>query len=63
MIGYSVVRSTYAQTYNDAGKEERKSYGIGPCHRMRFECVKRQGDEEKNPRAGKVRVDIDGFVV
>ena len=63
MIGYSVVRSTYAQTYNGAGEEEEKSYGIGPRYRVRFECVERQGDEEENPSAGKVRMDIDGFVM
>ena len=63
MIRHGVVRCAYAQAYDSTAKENKEGYSIGGCHWMRFECVERQGDEEENPSTGKVRVDIDGFVV
>lgn len=63
MVRYSVVRRTDAQAYNSTSKEKEKGYGIGPGHHVSFECVKRQGDEEKSPSTEKVGVNVDGFIM
>ena len=58
-----MMKSTDAEAYYSTRKKKQEGYDIGRRHRVRFEYIKGQGNEDKDTSTQEMRVDIDRFVV